>query len=411
MRTSRTHILSAFFLALIFFSGLARADSGDCKKNYIQLARGFIANYVSEVRQEGWPRLLLKRIDPNDPGGFHFFSPYQSADAPAFYWAPIYHSRNFLFRIVTKRLYGKPHDFTPLGGLVHTVFNRPVRLATRTFGPRKLQPTLPITMASLLGAGILSNILINLFYVDQLEEHAKATIERDAPKWDELIEHDYAYRDIFEQREKDVKAGKANAQSHARELAYNRYHSLLKYYQHIAEHGEEVEKSGQLFFGNPLFTDLNNIMLNGFQLTEGYQALEGFDDFASEDQIEELFQLKHSLFAVYNAIHLMVLDPETFAQRKEQDKDREVFEAISDDPFTQKLLRYYSEGTLNQKQLLFHLKEDAFWRVRIEQWRVSRIAKLKKINGKYSDVALTLEDIQKQTTDEIDLAKASKRSR
>lgn len=392
-----TVTLSLLLFFCVSVGAFGKAADENCQAGFWQLARAATHNYIRELRQEGPKRFFVKKVKPDDPGGFRFFTPYDKDEAGWWVWEPVYHLRNLVPRYVTRRLYGKPHDFTPLRGLIHTTFNRPTRFISQRFTGVKREPTLPFTGFAFLAGIATTGLAIDAYYVDKLEDHAKAHIESNPEKWNDLIENDYAYHDIWELRQ----SGKITA-AEAREMAYNRYHHLKNYYAYVAEHGEEVAQSGQQFFGNPLYAEPSKLMLNGIMLGPGYRTLPGYDQYPPSDVVEELFHLQTALLTSYQVIHLYVNEPEKFSALAAERDAPDLVVGLSEDPFVKEMKTHYTEGKLTARQLQFRLQEDAYWRMKFAQWSLLRVEKLKKVDGRYTNTPLTLEDIQNESRSDLE---------
>ena len=87
--------------------------------------------------------------------------------------------------------------------------------------------------------------------------------------------------------------------------------------------------------------------------------------------------------------------------RTEFQKSLVRFCGVAKDPYAQFLFDLHKSGKLTDKQLAFQLQEDAFWQTRFLEWEVLGVKKVKKVDGKYSQEPLTVQDIRSESVDEM----------
>ncbi len=136
----------------------------------------------------------------------------------------------------------------------------------------------------------------------------------------------------------------------------------------------------------------------------GYRYLPTFSPTLSDSQLGELVKHTQRTLSLFEIAHQWVNDKATLAKvvKKDPAVAKEVAKFDRKNSFAQKLLKRHGEGTLSNWQMLFYLQEDIEWQRNFDEWETLKLQKLKKQNGQYLDQPLTLEDIRKETLDEID---------
>lgn len=398
---------SAFFWVWVIGFLLPKAAVTDtfCEKSLSYLAKGKLyvstntVKYAKEVVQSRGRRILLKEVangpEP-DTRYLHLLTLHSDEDTGVHFLLRNHFTDlvQYIPRKITKSMLGKGYDLTPIKAFHHWIIRPPTRwVTTRAFG-KEMDWTLPVYLMGGFGGWTVA-----WNYIDEVDEDLKLRkmvneLAVHAPEWDKIIESDIRYQDI-----KRALAEGELTPDEARIAAGMHNEMLFAYYDFMVKNPNSLPEP---FMDSPLFERVKNWKETGVPQIEGYRYLPGFSSAVDESQINELTQHTHRTLALLEILSIWISHPEEIQKMAKKNKSiQKILSELQNDPFTKKLEHFRKTGKITQAKLLYYLQEDVEWQRNFAEWKILRVQKLRKSNGKYLTVPLTLEDIRQETLQTI----------
>ena len=380
------------FLALLFITSGAPAAEVSCS-TLLNDSIAHAQSYLREIQETKGIRLILK--DPSigpEPASFAgglLRAPDNNAGSVAQMFTAIP-------RRISKDIFGRELVFTPGKAVYDNLIGRPVRFASRTFlGHDKLLSnlvTVPLAIAMSIGVyQPTENYATQKVYQYQINKE----ITTHRQQYDDLIKTDYRFVDVETQElSGKLNAGQAEREAYFVKLGYTKYYE----YMNKSYDPSNPVKTMNTLKNHYLFLHLHNLMEHGVQPTEGFLASPERYGPLSDDEKIELFRRTYQLYFEYQVI----LDHYGSGLAESNPDILDWIKRSEQDPFFQKLNQLYQSGHLSPEQFVYRLQEDAYWKAKFDQWEVLGITRLKRdATGKWTDSALTLNDIRLETLSEI----------
>ena len=316
--------------------------------------------YWKEVwRSRFFHRLILKNVDPTkEPeriwGGF--FTEYEGTMPKQFRW---YNYPQFLTRphqiymnSITRELYGKPYNMSPIAAVTQPLIEKPTRYITRKFANCEKTYTLLARGVEFVGATIYAKHQFEQRLVDSVE----ADIEIKGEQYNEELLSKFEYHDIA-RRFRDGTTDPVNS----RKDAYIRYLQLEQYWKHVSD-----DKDDNWFLGYPAFDHIRRWKERGLGRLANYRPLPGFTEMLTAEQIKQLVALERDCQASFTRIREMIKQGELTELRKQ----------FSHSPYSQALLELHGRALISDRVLSHRLQENSYWESRFSQASVVHIEKL-----------------------------------
>lgn len=300
-------------------------------------------------------------------------------------------------KLVSKKITGTSYDFTPFK-IINAIPNKLIGGISQKIGQKRelsLLVTLPVEFY----------IFYKIYdYFDQkykrkLQLKLEDQVKIFSKEYDKLIREDFRFKDIYEYlQEGKITEDQSRVAAQQLLAIYNNYYRYMeKDYS-----DEKLETSTDKLLHSPLFYNLNQVVTKGVpENEEGFQRKSTKSAIMNLDLKTQLLAVNHILFEKYQLIPELVNNTSIWRQMAEVKERKEMAEAILSDPFIKKLKELKNSGKISQAQLIYAVQEDAFWQSKFQMWDLSGLIRLKKVSGKFTKEPLTLNDIRKETIEDL----------
>jgi hypothetical protein len=224
-------------------------------------------------------------------------------------------------------------------------------------------------------------------YTEVLSSSIIAGIEAKAPDWNRRIDYNWAYRDIFERRNR----GKLTAPK-ARQLAYIRSAELDVYYKNAAHRNLNDSSTQEELLGLSLFNAIRTFKESGMPEDNSYGRTSAFRQHPTSEQLTEAIKLKaeeldaiEMLRRIYQGDNkneaLVKLTPEKLAvvagdpSTKILIKFRQLTE---NKKYVKALLDLHDKGEISDDEFFHRVEEDMAWEMRMRENKVFGLVPLQK---------------------------------
>lgn len=393
----RLAVIVTFGLLLSSARSFAKENKISClKRNLSSLIAGSVDNarsYASEVRSTRGLRLFFK----TDAGADERVLGLLSAANPSEHKLSMANITQYIPRKVTQRYLGKAYDLNPLN-IPNHLANAPVRYLSARLG-QKMQLTLLAMLPLDFYLGYKAYNAFDGIYQAQLRKKFDRMIEEHAREYDSLIQNDYRFKDIKIYLQ-DGKLTPLQSREAAQQLLAT-YNNFFEYMQNGYAKDSPQERLDKLS-NHPLFSNLSEVLNKGIpEDAPGFRREANAPAHVTPEIAEELLGTNFLLFEKYQIMPELVKNSTSFQNMIKAPGRKDLINSISAAPYTKTLQGLHRENKISQEQLIYRLQEDAFWQNKFQLWQAVGLVRLKKINGQYTDEPLTLDDIRRESLEEI----------
>lgn len=312
----------------------------------------------------------------------------------------------------------RSYSFTPFKAIDEWVFDKPTHFVSqKTTGKKKeLGILVKLPLLIMMSTAAWNAFDQKVFWPTAEREAAQQilrTTEQQASYLDKLIDTDFKFKQIKEQRNHDLKSvvpmvynGKNLEQYietpavRARFLALGLRQEYQQYFEVYKEHTKEsgilsLEQNEALFAGSKLFSHLD-FFFEGVKPVKGSYVAPQHLGPLSDQQKQKLYNLTHLLYAKYVTIDVLLnTNAQALTQKSLLARD------IYNDPYTKELYQLHRQNRITKEQLKYYMEEDAYHTYYMSIFETLHIVNFKYENGKYTQEALTLNDLRQSRLESL----------
>jgi len=308
---------------------------------------------------------------------------------------------------LTARYAHQTLDFRPALWFTEKV----VQKSARAVSAKLLGKTKEISSLMIFAASIGTSIMAYDYVVDRIEQRTEVNrqvdIQKKSPEYNLLLASDYRFTSLRDS------ISKLNLTESDRTLvAYHWNETLREFYSYVdSKYNQTVqydyrradqELMNQTKFGPIIFADINKIAKDGIRGDlPGFTYQTHFSTALSDKQVNQLVGMRIEMLSKMEMASHYVYRTETYQKLKNEPSMSAIFKEWDQDAFIQNLRRIEQQGTINSAKVRFLIQEDLFWRNKFFQWQVIGVTRLKKEGERYTQLPLTIEDIQRDTLSEL----------
>ena len=354
-----------------------------------------IQSYARDVRDTHGRRLFLKESPESGPTQFGGVLSAKKADLPV---------RLGLTRMLAwpgdtvARLTGFPeYTFTPFSAIYDWTYVRPIEWITIRSALKqkmRLSRLVEIPLALVMSASMTQPIVTRLYnegFVDKLE----AQVQIDQTSFRNIEQYDFRYKELNGLSRSDQKAVALYTLQQARE----------NYFNYLAQGKDNVSDLAwnEALLQHPYFIHLKKMIEDGISPMDGYKVPPERIGALNNSQKISLLEINHQLQMNLEGLSEFY-DPRTdsFTPDLTTPLKNEVWQDVMASSFSRQLLRLHQERLLSSGQLLYRLQEDQVWMAKFKEWKVLGIERQAvDEHGRFTEVALTMDDIRRETLRDI----------